>query len=119
MHKDVAFHPRIGAVQIEDVIIRPGKYIVDHMQDRPRAVAARKIHAVVVTHRFAPEITEENAVPAGLDPASAVHGFKPCRGGRENAVLHYKRRTIQGNVLAPSVAEGKMMQEQRAIRSVD
>jgi len=73
MHEEVALHPRVRAVEIEDVVIGANEHVVDELGDWPGPVAAGEIDDVIVTNRNAEIIAEEQPSSAAFDSTGAVH----------------------------------------------
>src|SRR5437773_9933870 len=94
VHKDVALHPRVGAVDVETVIVAAAEDILDEVNNRARAVAAGEIHHVVITYWLAEKIPKENTVPTALDAARAVAKLELRGRGRKIAVADHERRAV-------------------------
>src|SRR5881296_305852 len=95
VEEDISLDPRVGAVEIQDIVVRADEDILEELDNRSRSIAPGKINRVIVARWLAEEVAQEQAASAGFDAARAMHQFKRSRGGRENAVLHDERRTVQ------------------------
>src|SRR5262245_1420939 len=112
VQEDVPFDPGVGAVQVEQIIVGAHEHVVIKLNDGPGPVATGEVAGVVVTLHATPEVAAEDGTSTGLDTLAAVHRFKaPGRGGEE-AVLHYKRATVQGKIRAAGIAESEMVKKQ-------
>jgi hypothetical protein len=114
VQKNVSFDPRIGAVEVEDVIIGTNEDVVEELDDRPGTVAASEIHGIVVADRLADKVSLEDTAPSRLDALSSVNQFELRRRAGEHAVLHDERSAIERHVLHRGIAEREMVQKHRA-----
>src|SRR5688572_18694629 len=69
VHEDVPFDPRVGAVEIQNIVIAAVEYVVDELHDGPRPVATGEIDRVIVTDRLAKKVAQENPATARFDAA--------------------------------------------------
>ena len=72
MHEDVAFNPRIGAVEVEIIIPCPIEHVADDLEDGPGTVAAGEVDGVIEAEGVAEIIIAEDAVTARSDAVDAM-----------------------------------------------
>src|SRR5438093_8225618 len=98
VHENVPLDPCVGAIDVETVVLRTGKDIVNEMHDRTRPIAAGEIHHVVITDGGAEKVPQENAVPAAFDSSRAMDQLEfGCRG-RKHAIADDKGGAVNVNV---------------------
>jgi hypothetical protein len=85
MLKNIALDPGIGAIDIQPIIGRAGKDVVDDVEDGRGPFAAAMIDHVGVTDRLAEEVMADDSVPVAAD-VPATDEFKFRGAGRKLAV---------------------------------
>src|ERR1051325_4368649 len=97
VHENVAFDPRIGAVQVEHVVSRTSKDIIVVLDNRLAeiTIAAGKVHDVHAAAGGAEKAFAHDPAPAAFDSAGAVQGFEGGGGIWENATADQKRAVVE------------------------
>ena len=111
VHENVSFHPGIGAVEVQNIIARANKDVVEKLHYRPRPVASREIHDVVVADRHPKEIVQENPLPSRFYPTGSMDQLKLSGGAGKYTVLDNEGGAVQREVLLGSVPKREMIEE--------
>src|SRR6266850_2484537 len=107
VHEDVAFDPRVGAIEVQAIIAGAVEDVVDDLEDGAGPIAAREINGVVERPGVAKIIVAENAVTAGRNSIHTVEHLRlPVlrihrrpRIGWENTILNDERTAVKRDIL--------------------
>src|ERR1043166_2307103 len=77
VHEDIALDPGIGTVEVEVIIARAIKDIVDELQNRAGTLAAGEVDRVVETPGASEIVASKNAVAARGDAVDSMQTLGP------------------------------------------
>src|ERR1017187_10619310 len=99
MQEYIALNPRIGAIQVQNVIGGAVEDVVVVLDDRlPQvAISAGIIHDIVVATGRAEEAFPHNPMPARLDAPGSMHELEGRGAGREDATAENERSAVKCN----------------------
>src|SRR2546426_1411737 len=119
VQEDVALDPGIGAVEVQLIIARAGKDVIQKLDNGAGPIATGEINHVVVADGNAKEVARKNAVAPALDAARSMDQLK--LGGRagEFAVANNERSAVQMDVGGGGVAESEVIEKHRACAHLD
>src|SRR5262245_34924452 len=109
MHENVAFDPSVRSIEVQAVVFRSTKHIVDEMNDRTRSIPAGEIDDVIVANRAAEKISCKNPVAPALDSSRAMDRFERKCLGWKKTIGHDERRIIQRNILVSRRSKCEMI----------
>src|SRR2546421_202199 len=106
VQEDVALDPRVGAVEVQLIVARAGKNVIQKLDNGlVGPIAAGEINHVAIADGKAKEVARENAMAAALDAAGSVYQLKRGGGAGEFAVTNNERSAVQMNVRRSGVAK--------------
>ena len=81
MHEYISLDPSIGAIQIQDVIVRAVEDTVQHLQNGAGTIAPGEVDGVIVVNGFAEPAVPDDSLSARSYAAGSMHRLEIAGGG--------------------------------------
>jgi len=100
VHENVPLDPGVGAVEVQAIVARAVKDVIDNLQNRAGPIAASEVDGVVEAPGVPEIVVAEDPVTPGVNAVDAVQALRTGRRriAGEDTVLDDEGTAVEGNV---------------------